>query len=94
MMERLRRLAAGAAVEANKRAVELSDQLYRSGLADFQRVLDSQKSLLESEENLAASDQSVTQALIRVYKSLGGGWEAEEAQEVKEAGDRAGDGRK
>lgn len=73
--EQVRRALLSNAVDANKRAVELSNQLYRSGLTDFQRVLDSQRSLFLSQASLAISEQRVSQALVRVYKSLGGGWE-------------------
>lgn len=73
--EQRRRESLVRAVDANKRAVELSDQLYRAGLADFQRVLTSQLQLFISEESVAASDQAVLQALVRLYQALGGGWE-------------------
>lgn len=69
------------AVTANRRAVELASTLNRAGLADFQRVLSSQQSLALSEEALVASDQAVLQALVRLYKALGGGWETLEAAE-------------
>lgn len=82
-----RRLLADAA-EANNRAVELSDQLYRAGLTDFQRVLDSQRSLVVAEEALAASDAAVVQALIRLYKALGGGWEVGEQETQEQAGEK------
>lgn len=70
------------AVTANRRAVELASTLNRAGLADFQRVLSSQQSLALSEEALVASDQAVLQALVRLYKALGGGWETLEAAEA------------
>lgn len=72
----MRRASLSEAVVANQRAVELSNQLYRAGLADFQRVLTSQLALSVSEEQLVASDQAAVQALIRLYKALGGGWNA------------------
>jgi len=77
-----RRESLAEAVTANRRAVELSDQLYRAGVTDFQRVLNSQLALAVTEEQLAASEQAVMQALIRLYKSLGGGWEATGDQPV------------
>lgn len=84
--EQVRRGSLARAVEASRRAAEISTQLYRAGLTDFQRVLNSQLALAVSEESLAASDQAVAQALIRLYKALGGGWEA---VEVGEAGAQA-----
>ncbi|MFN7020807.1 MAG: efflux transporter outer membrane subunit [Phycisphaerales bacterium] len=77
------------AAEANNRAVELSNQLYRAGLTDFQRVLDSQRSLVVAEEALAASDAAVVQALIRLYKALGGGWEVGEPTTEQAATDQS-----
>jgi NodT family efflux transporter outer membrane factor (OMF) lipoprotein len=62
---------------ANRRAVELADQRYRSGLVDFLNVLDTQRSLLEVQDDLARSDRTIDQNLIRLYKALGGGWQNE-----------------
>jgi NodT family efflux transporter outer membrane factor (OMF) lipoprotein len=62
---------------ANRRAVELADQRYRSGLVDFLNVLDTQRSLLVVQDNLAQSDRTIGQNLVRLYKALGGGWEGE-----------------
>lgn len=76
-----RRKSLAAAVTANRRAVELASTLNRAGLADFQRVLSSQQALAISEEALVASDQAVLQALVRLYKALGGGWPSLEAAE-------------
>lgn len=73
--QQARRKALGEAVTANRRAVELSTTLNRAGLVDFQRVLSSQLALAVSEEALVASDQAVLQALVRLYKAMGGGWQ-------------------
>jgi NodT family efflux transporter outer membrane factor (OMF) lipoprotein len=74
--EQLRRESLSQAVKANKQAEELAEQLYRNGLADFLRVLESQRSLYESQDNLIQSDQTVSANLIALYKALGGGWQA------------------
>jgi NodT family efflux transporter outer membrane factor (OMF) lipoprotein len=65
------------AVEANRRAVKLADELYASGLTDFLSVLQAQRDLFQSEDALALSDSSVTSDYIALYKALGGGWEIE-----------------
>lgn len=62
---------------ANRRAVELADQRYRSGLVDFLNVLETQRSLLAVQDDLARSERTLDQNLVRLYKALGGGWEAE-----------------
>jgi NodT family efflux transporter outer membrane factor (OMF) lipoprotein len=62
---------------ANRRAVELADQRYRSGLVDFLNVLETQRSLLAVQDDVARSERTEGQNLVRLYKALGGGWEGE-----------------
>lgn len=64
------------AVAANRKAVELSLQLYAEGLTDFLNVLNAQRSLYASEDALLQSERSITTDLIALYKALGGGWES------------------
>lgn len=45
------------------------------GLADFLNVLDAQRSLYASEDQLVQSEQTVAANLIALYKAMGGGWE-------------------
>lgn len=73
--EQQRRQALGDAVIANRRAVDLSTQLYTQGQTDFLNVLSAQRALLSSEDALAQSDRSIATNLIALYKALGGGWE-------------------
>ena len=63
---------------ANRRAVQLADERYRSGLVDFLDVLDAQRSLLVSQDELARSERTLGQNLVRLYKALGGGWSGPE----------------
>jgi len=74
--ERKRRDALNAAVEAGISALALADAQYISGLLDFQRVLDSQRSLLSAQTQLATSESEVAADIVRLYKALGGGWHA------------------
>jgi NodT family efflux transporter outer membrane factor (OMF) lipoprotein len=60
-----------AAAEA---AVGLVKTLYRTGLTNFQNVLDTERSQFVRQDELANSRGRVTQNLIRIYKALGGGW--------------------
>jgi outer membrane protein TolC len=64
-----------AAVDANRRAVTLSTQLYTQGQTDFSDVLLAQRSLLVSEDTLVQSERTMATNLIAIYKALGGGWE-------------------
>lgn len=72
-----------AAEEAARRAFGLARDTYASGLVDFQTVLDTQQALLKIQDSAATSDADVTSNLIRLYKALGGGWDATAAQSAK-----------
>ncbi len=63
------------AVNSNRRAVDLSTQLYTKGLAAFLDVLDAQRALFLVEDQLVQSDSALSSDLVAVYKALGGGWE-------------------
>jgi len=74
--EQQRRDRLQAAVDSNEVAVELAQAQYRAGLTDFLSVLDAQRELYSTEEQLAQSQTAVTTNLIALYKALGGGWES------------------
>jgi outer membrane protein TolC len=59
----------------NRRSLDLADAQYAEGRVNFIDVLDVRRSLYQSEDELAASDQAVSLDLIALYKALGGGWE-------------------
>ena len=61
-------------VNQNKETLELSLELYRQGLTEFQNVLDAQRTLLNYEENLVQAQGNSLLTLIQLYKALGGGW--------------------
>ena len=63
------------AVAQNRRALGLAVQRYRQGLIDFLTVLDTQRSLLQTQQQLADSTTTVSNNLVALYKALGGGWE-------------------
>jgi multidrug efflux system outer membrane protein len=64
------------AVAANRRALEMANDLYIKGLVDFLNVLEAQRSLYSSENDLAQSEVTMAANLIALYKALGGGWES------------------
>ncbi|MDZ4149763.1 TolC family protein, partial [Methylicorpusculum sp.] len=74
--EKIRRDTLQAAVIAGQSALALAQSQYNSGTIDFLRVLDAQRSLLTVQNQLALSDAEVASNLIRLYKALGGGWDA------------------
>jgi len=73
-----RRRLLEAAVAADRKSVELADDLYRKGLTSFIDVLDAQRALYLAQAELAKSQAQVTLELVALYKALGGGWESKE----------------
>ena len=63
------------AVETSTEASELSMLQYEEGLADYQRVLDSIRSVTGQADQYAALQGTIATSLIAMYKALGGGWE-------------------
>ena len=47
----------------------------KTGYLYCQNVLDTQRSLLNRQDDHAASEGQVLQALIGLYRALGGGWD-------------------
>jgi outer membrane protein, multidrug efflux system len=74
--EQVRRAQLVEAVEANRQAVALANDLYRNGLSTFLNVLDSQRALFTSQSDLAQSEAAVSTDVVALYKALGGGWES------------------
>jgi NodT family efflux transporter outer membrane factor (OMF) lipoprotein len=72
--EQERREALERSVVAAQESVKLVNVLYRTGLTDFQNVLDMERSLARQQDFLAESEGLVSADLIRIYKALGGGW--------------------
>ncbi|KQR76212.1 RND transporter [Burkholderia sp. Leaf177] len=70
-----RREALTRTVEANRINLQLATDSYRKGLVTFITVLDAERQLASTRQQLAQSTVSVTTDLIAVYKALGGGWE-------------------
>jgi NodT family efflux transporter outer membrane factor (OMF) lipoprotein len=87
VQESLREEALARAAGASEDTVRLVQTLYRSGLTDFQNVLDAQRTLFRLQDRLAASRGTVVVDLIRVYKALGGGWDPQ-AEDTKQAAEK------
>ena len=73
--EQVRQAALAEAVAANRRALELANELYTKGLGNFMNVLDAERSLYQTADQLADSERAVADNLVALYKALGGGWE-------------------
>ncbi|HET9692938.1 MAG TPA: efflux transporter outer membrane subunit [Steroidobacteraceae bacterium] len=77
------------AVQAARRSLDIATIQYQEGLVDFERVLDSQRSLFSSQERLVTTRGSVAQSLVAVYKAAGGGWESSRARSLLDEATRA-----
>ncbi len=73
--ERLLRLRNAADAAAN--AALMARQRYASGLVDFQTVLETQRSLLSTQDAVASTTTDLSADHVRLYKALGGGWQAD-----------------
>jgi len=63
-----------AAVEAATRSLHLANIRYREGYADFQRVLEAQRSLFSQAERELINRSNHISSIIDLYKAIGGGW--------------------
>ncbi len=78
--ERARFLARSTTAARN--ALDLAVKQYREGVRDFTTVLTAQQSLLNEQDNLAATLGSISSSLVGVYRALGGGWEIREGKDL------------
>lgn len=70
-------------VTSARSAANIAESLYQNGLKDFIYVLDAQRALFATEDNLAVSNSKIFTNLVRLYKTLGGGWSLD-SEEVRQ----------
>ncbi|GLS27489.1 efflux transporter outer membrane subunit [Marinibactrum halimedae] len=73
--EEKRRAKLAAAANASAKASILARQRYDAGSDNFLDLLDSERSLLDAQSQLATSETKVLLDLVALYKALGGGWQ-------------------
>jgi outer membrane protein TolC len=78
--ERDRNVSVEAARGAASQSVDLVMDLYKSGLTQFQNVLDMQRSLAQRDDDLALSRGALAGNAVRIYRALGGGWDPEDPE--------------
>lgn len=61
-------------VEALTQSIDISNSLFSSARADYMEVLMTQRDALESKFELVETKLQQMQALVGVYRALGGGW--------------------
>jgi multidrug efflux system outer membrane protein len=71
--ERVARLTEASA--ASERAAELARLRFREGVTDFLQVLDSERTQLEAQDQLARSRTDAAIAYAALYKAVGGRWQ-------------------
>ena len=62
-------------VEALNRSIQIANGLFKSARADYMEVLMTQRDALESEMELIETKQQQMDAMVNMYKALGGGWQ-------------------
>jgi hypothetical protein len=60
-----------------RNAYNLSQKQFEGGIIDITTVLNTQRSLFSAEDSFIQAKSSHLQAIIRLYKALGGGWKKE-----------------
>ncbi len=85
--QRDRLLRLQRAAEAAGNASTLARQRFSSGLADFQIVLETQRTQLSAQDSVAGASADLGADHVRLYKALGGGWRAEGGDAVPAAAD-------
>jgi NodT family efflux transporter outer membrane factor (OMF) lipoprotein len=63
------------AMMAGQRAVELATARYDRGLTDFLNVVDAERQFYDLQAQYAEAQVSQGEQFVRLYKSLGGGWQ-------------------
>jgi len=75
---------------AASNASRLSNERYNGGVTSYLEVLDSERSLFDTQLILAETYQQKLNAYVKLYKALGGGWiskeEETQAQQALQAG--------
>ena len=72
--DRARQLHLQNAATAAANAALLAQQRYASGLIDFQTVLQTQRTLLTTQDSMASTQAAISTDHVRLVKALGGGW--------------------
>jgi multidrug efflux system outer membrane protein len=72
---RARRAFLRESAKASQEAADLAHSRYDNGATDFLTVLDAERVLLETQDQLAQTETQTATALVAVYKALGGGWD-------------------
>ena len=70
----LQREASSRVVKANRERLRVTRARYLSGVTSYFEVLDAERQLFDSEVALSQVTRSNHQAVVQLYRALGGGW--------------------
>lgn len=70
------------AADSAQRAAEVSIEQYMEGLVDFNTVVSTMRTLATQQDQLASIQGTVAVSLVEVYRSLGGGWEIHQSDNI------------
>lgn len=70
------------AASASEQAAKLARERYQNGVADFLTVLDAERTMLQAQSDLAASETVTATAIVAIFKALDGGWESSGSEHV------------
>jgi outer membrane protein, multidrug efflux system len=79
--EKRRAASLAVAVTANDEALNLARELYTAGAESYLAILDAESALFTAEDELARSRINRAVGFVSLYKALGGGWQAVEAEQ-------------
>ena len=74
-LEQNRRARLRSQADHSRAALALARARYNDGVTEFLNVLDAERSLLDADQQYAASTTNVSLDLVQLFKALGGGWE-------------------
>jgi NodT family efflux transporter outer membrane factor (OMF) lipoprotein len=86
--EQTRLASLSEAVDANRQALDIANELYKKGIVSFLSVLDAERTLFAAEQQRTQSKAAILTDLVSLYKALGGGWEEGSQEPDRAAGSR------
>lgn len=85
LQERLRNASLKDGLAAAKVALLVANDKYKTGLTNFDTVINAQKAVLTLSETYAISNGQITTDAVQLFKALGGGWTPLDAEAAAQA---------
>ena len=74
--DRVERDRLAAVLRSGEDTLYLASNRYAHGLSDYLQVLDAQRTVEDSRQQLVQEDMTLANDVVSLYRALGGGWEA------------------